>query len=104
MLYPSDLNDKKWAIIEELLPKRRTSGFKRKYSERSLINAIFYVLKTGCQWRYLPKDYPPWQSAHRYFTKLHNENVFEKINAALVKKVRIQEGRDPSPSLACIDS
>ena len=68
------------------------------------MNAIFYVLKTGCQWRYLPKDYPPWQSAHRYFTKLHNQFLFEKINAVLVKKVRTQENRDPSPSLVCIDS
>ena len=104
MSYPSDLTDKEWQILQELIPARRRGGFKRKYSERELLNAIFYINKTGCQWRYLPSDYPPWQSVHRYFTKLTNEGVFEKINAFLRERVREKEARNKTPSLVCIDS
>ena len=104
MSYPSDLTDKEWQILQEIIPTRRVMGFKRKYSERELLNAIFYINKTGCQWRYLPSDYPPWQSVHRYFTKLTNEGVFEKINDFLRERVREKEGRKKTPSLVCIDS
>ena len=79
-------------------------GFKSKYSKRELLNAIFYINKTGYQWRYLPSDYPPWQSVHRYFTKLTNEGVFEKINDFLRERVREKAGRKKTPSLVCIDS
>ena len=88
MSYPSDLTDKKWQILQEIIPTRKVGGFKRKYSERELLNAIFYINKTGCQWRYLPSDDPPWQSVHRYFTKLTNKGVFEKINDFLRERVR----------------
>ena len=104
MSYPSDLTNKEWQILQEIIPTRRVMGFKRKYSERELLNAIFYINKTGCQWRYLPSDYPPWQSVHRYFTKLTNEGVFEKINDFLRERVREKEGRKKTPSLVCIDS
>jgi len=104
MSYPSDLTDKEWHILQEIMPTRRVMGFKRKYSERELLNAIFYINKTGCQYRYLPSDYPPWQSVHRYFTKLTNEGTFEKINAFLRERVREKAGRKKTPSLVCIDS
>ena len=104
MAYPSDLTDKEWQILQEIIPTRRVMGFKRKYSERMLLNAIFYINKTGCQYRYLPSDYPPWQSVHRYFTKLTNEGVFEKIISFLRERVREKAGRKKTPSLVCIDS
>ena len=104
MAYPSDLRDKEWQILQEIIPTRRVMGFKRKYFERVLLNAIFYINKTGCQYRYLPSDYPPWQSVHRYFTKLTNEGVFEKINDFLRERVREKAGRNKTPSLVCIDS
>tara|TARA_B100002003_G_scaffold213370_1_gene211003 strand:- start:160 stop:915 length:756 start_codon:yes stop_codon:yes gene_type:complete len=104
MLYPSDLTDKEWQIIQTILPTRRTTGFKRKYSERELLNAIFYINKTGCQWRYLPLNYPPWKSVHKYLTDLNNKGAFEKINDELREKVREKSKREKSPSLVCIDS
>ena len=104
MSYPSDLTDKDWQILQDIIPARRRGGFKRKHSERELLNAIFYINKTGCQWRYLPSDYPPWQSAYRYFTKLTNEGVFEKINDFLRERVREKASRNKTPSLVCIDS
>lgn len=104
MGYPSDLSDNEWRIVSTLLPTRKQRGFKRKYSERELLNAIFYLNKTGCQWRYLPSDLPPWQSVHRYFVKLSDNNTFAKINQALCKKVRKAVGRNQDPSLVCIDS
>ena len=78
MSYPSDLTDKEWQIFQTILPARRTTEFKRKYSERELLNAIFYINKTGCQWRYLPSDYPPWKSVHKYLTDLNNKGAFAK--------------------------
>ena len=104
MPYPSDLKDSEWLILKEIIPNRVERGFKRKYSERELLNAIFYINKTGCQYRYLPSDYPPWQSVHRFFTKLTNEGVFEKINNFLRERVREKAGRNKTPSLVCIDS
>ena len=104
MSYPSDLTDKEWQILQKVIPTRRIIGFKRKYSERELLNAIFYINKTGCQYRYLPSDYPPWQSVHRYFTKLTNEGTFEKINDFLRERLREKAGRKKTPSLVCIDS
>ena len=104
MPYPSDLTNTEWSIIQQILPHKIERGFKRKYSERELLNAIFYVNKTGCQWRYLPSDYPPWQSVHRYLTQLNNRGIFEKINNTLRVMVRQKVNRKESPSLVCIDS
>ena len=104
MQCPSDLTDKEWHIIQAIILKIIEKGFKRKYSERELLNAIFYVNKTACQWRYLPSDYPSWQSSHRYLTQLNNRGIFEKINNALREKVREISNRNKTPSLVCIDS
>ena len=69
-----------------------------------MLNAIFYLNKTGCQWRYLPADFAPWKSVYSYFRRLCAKNSFEKINSYLNINIRIKEGRDPKPSLLCIDS
>ncbi len=104
MLYPSDLTDKQWEVIEPLLPNPRERGKPRKYPKRAILNAIFYVCKTGCQWRYLPREFPPWQTVYRYFRELNDKKCFEKMNATLVTLTRTMNGRNPMPSLVCIDS
>ena len=104
MLYPSDLSDIQWEIIKPILPQRKERGFKKKYSDREMINAILYINKTGCHWRYLPNDFPAWESVYGYFRMLNDRGIFEKINSSLREKVRILEGRDENPSLLCIDS
>ena len=69
-----------------------------------MLNTIFYLNKTACQWCYLPGDFAPWKSVYSYFRRLCAKNIFEKINSYLNIKIRIKEGRDPKPSLLCIDS
>lgn len=101
--YPTDLKYSEWMLIEEyFVPNRR--GRPRKWSMWRIVNAIFYVTRTGCQWRMLPVDYPPWQTVYRYFHTWAQQGKWEQINRALVKQVRVQAGRDPQPSAAIIDS
>ena len=104
MPYPSDLSDEQWSLVELLIPETKERGFKRKYSKRDMINAIFYVNKTGCHWRYLPSDFPPWGSVYHFFKNLTYRGFFEKMNAALRQEVRTRSGRHKEPSLICIDS
>ena len=104
MGYPSDMTDAQWQYIEELLPKVKERGTKRKHAKRSLMDAIFYLAKTGCQWRYIPSDYPPWQSVYRFFKDLEFRGVFDQLNDSLRKEIRKLEGRKESPSLVSIDS
>jgi putative transposase len=102
--YPSNLNDNQWDLIKDLLPQTKTGGYQRKHSKREMLNAIFYINKTGCQWRYLPGDFPPWSAVYSYFRRLCAKNLFERINAYLNGKIRLSDGRDANPSLYCIDS
>ena len=104
MTYPSDLTDAQWTVIETLLPADKARGRQRKYSRRELLNAIFYVNKTGCQWRCLPSYFPLWNSVYGYFRKLSNNKIFEIINNILVSLERKRQGRFTNPSLICIDS
>ena len=66
MCYPSDLTDQEWAIIEPLIPSPNRFGRPRRYNQRDILNGIFYVDRMGCQWRYLPKDFPPWDSVFTF--------------------------------------
>ena len=102
--YPSNLTDNQWKLIKNFLPKSKTGGYERKHLKREMLNAIFYLNKTACQWRYLPADFAPWKSVYSYFRRLCAKNSFEKINSYLNINIRIKEGRDPKPSLLCIDS
>jgi putative transposase len=102
--YPSNLSDKQWELIKDLLPQAKGGGYERKHARREMLNAIFYINKTGCQWRYLPGDFPPWSAVYSYFRRLSAKNIFEKINAHLNNKIRLSHGRDTNPSLFCIDS
>lgn len=101
--YPTDLKYTEWLLIAEFFPPNRM-GRPRKWERWQIINAILYVARTGCQWRMLPKDLPPWQTVYGYFRRWKDQGLWEQINATLVKTVRIQAGRNPQPSAAIIDS
>lgn len=104
-MYPSDLLDSEWEKIESLFRVNYIKGGRPlKYSRRQILNAIFYVAKTGCQWRFLPKDYPPWRRVYNYFRKWRVEGVFEKLNHKLRKAVRQLAEKDEDPSAGIVDS
>jgi putative transposase len=102
--YPSDLTDEQWAILEPLIPPAKPGGRPRSVDIREVINAIFYVDRTGCQWRALPHDFPPWSTVWSYFRTFRNDGTWERIHTALREQVRVKQGREPTPSAAIIDS
>ena len=103
--YPSDLPDAEWQLVEPHLPKRKSPrGRKREHPLREIVNAIFYVLRSGCSWRMMPHDLPPWKTVYHYFRLWQKEGVWEKVNAVLRTELRVASGRDPEPSAAIIDS
>ena len=104
--YPSDLSDKEWEEVEPLLRKEvyRGSGCKGKYSRREMLNSIFYVLRTGCQWTDLPHDFPPWKSVYSQFLRWRNRDLFKKMNEILTGKLRRLLGRRSNPSAGIVDS
>lgn len=101
--YPTDVTDKQWALIERLLPEQKT-GRPRKYSQRDMFDAIAYISRTGCSWRMMPHDLPPWQAVYAYFRKLHDLNLWERLNDQLREQLRVELGRESDPSLIIIDS
>ena len=102
--HPSDLSDAEWALVEPLIPPARHGGRRREVNVHEVLNAIFYVLSTGCQWMALPKDLPPKSTAHNYFSLWDWDGTLERIHYALYVAVRDAEGREASPSAAVIDS
>ena len=102
--YQTDLTDAEWALIADFLPVARPVGRPRVWPAREIMNAIFYVLRGGIPWRLLPGDFPPWQTVYRWFARLRDEAVFERMNQALVMEDRQRVGREASPSAAIIDS
>jgi transposase len=102
--YPSDLSDGEWALIEPMIPPAKRGGRRREVNVREVLNAIFYVLSTGCQWQALPKDLPPKSTAHHYFGLWDWDGTLERIHHALYVETREREGREASPSAAIIDS
>ena len=93
-LYPSDLTNREWEYIKRLIPA----------AMRLTINAIFYINRTGCQWRHLPREYPPWQTVYGYFRTWRITGVWERIHDRLRDLVREQEGRERQPTAAILDS
>ena len=102
--YPSDLTDAEWAIVEPMIPPARHGGRKRSVNVREVLNGIFYVLWTGCQWKALPKDLPPKSTVHDYLELWNWDGTLERIHHALYVAAREQAGRDASPTVAIIDS
>jgi transposase len=102
--YPSDLTDAEWAIIEPMIPPPRRGGRHRETDMREAMNAIRYVLRTGCQWRELPKDFPPRSTVYNYFWEWSRYGVLDRIHHALLVMCREAEGREASPTAAIIDT
>lgn len=103
-VYPTDLTDGQWAIVEPLLPKHAGPGHPQQVSLRRILNAILYLLRTGCQWRMLPKDFPARSTIAYHFSTWKRAGRLERINAALRERVRADAGRSPTPTAAILDS
>ena len=102
--YPSDLTDAEWALLVPLLAPQTHLGAPRRVDLRAVIDAILYKLRTGCQWRYLPADFPNWVTVYYHFRRLGDTGTWDRINTALRRDLRQATGRDPEPSGAVIDS
>ncbi len=102
--YPTDMTDAEWSVIAPFLAPKAGPGAPRTIDTRAVVDAIFYKLRTSCQWRMLPVDFPNWVTVYYYFRKWGDDGTWERINAALRREVRVAEGRDPEPSAAIIDS
>ena len=102
--YPSDLTDEEWAFVAPLIPPARPGGNRRTVNVREVLNGLMYVLSTGCQWRALPKDFPPRSTVHDYFDRWSCEGTLNRIHHELYVKCRQQAGREASPTATVIDS
>jgi len=102
--YPSDCTDDEWAIIEPMLPPEKRGGRKRETDMREVFNATRYIDRTGCQWRQLPKDFPPSTTVYRYFWDWTRYGVFDRIHQALLEKCREACGREAAPTAGVIDT
>jgi putative transposase len=102
--YPSDLSDAEWALLEPLIPPAKFGGHPRTVDVREVLNALFYMARTSCQWRQLPHDFPPWPTVHDYYRRWRIDGVWEQINGALREKVRLRAGREATPSAAAMDA
>jgi transposase len=102
--YPSDLTDAEWALVEPFIPPAKRGGRKRTVDVREVLNGIFYILATGCQWRALPKDLPPRSTVYDYLSLWTWDGTLRRLHHALFVQAREQEGREASPTAAILDS
>ena len=102
--YPSDVTDKQWAELESVIPAVKTGGRPAKWSRREIVNAILYITRTGCAWRSLPHDFPPYTTVYDYFRAWRDAGVWENVNRVLRERLRQRLGRQAEPSLAVVDS
>jgi|SRR5215212_3015111 len=103
--YPTDLSDAEWRCIEPyIITSANRRGRPRIYSLRRVLDAVFYVLRSGCPWRLLPFEFPPWRTVYYWFRKWRIEGTFERLNAALRERVRVLSGRNAQPSAGIVDS
>ena len=102
--YPSDLTDEEWSLIEPLIPPGKPGGGQRRVDLRAVVNGLMYVLSTGCQWRAIPKDFPPRSTVYDYFSLWTWDRTLDRVHHALYVQCRDLAGRDASPTAAVIDS
>jgi len=102
--YPSDLTDTQWSQIEPLIPPPKPGGRLRQVDMREVINAILYLVRSGCAWRMLPRDFAPWGTVHYYYWLYRRTGVWQRIHDTLREEVRRQAGREATPSAGIIDS
>lgn len=103
-MYPTDLKDSQWTLIEPYFPQRSWTGRPRIHSYRQIVNAIFYLIRSGCAWRMLPKDYPNWKTVYYYFCQWRMDGTWEKLNTELTKMDRQRSGKKPLATAAAIDT
>jgi putative transposase len=103
-LYTTDLSDAEWALLKPYLPASKSTGRPRTHAPRQMLDAIFYILRSGCPWRLLPRDFPPWKTVYHYFRQWRLDGTFERLNAVLRERLRLRSGRDPHPSAGILDS
>ena len=104
MGYPSDLTDKEWELIEPIFTKSKKGKHLQKNEKRDLVNGVLYIVKTGCQWEYLPKDYPKYKTVNSFYVRAKNSGMWEEMMDMLVQKTRKKAGRNAEPSYSLIDS
>jgi putative transposase len=102
--YPTDLSDEEWGLLETHLPASKWRGRPRLHSPREILNAVFYILKSGCQWRMLPREFPPWKTVFHYFRTWRLDGTWERLNRVMRERLRVRLGRDPQPSGGIVDS
>jgi len=102
--YSTDLTDAEWRRMEPLVPAAKPGGRPQSVSRREIVNAIFYVVRSGCTWRMLPHDFPPWGTVYYYFRVWRRDGTWERLQDVLRVQVRLQAGREATPSAAIIDS
>ena len=101
--YASDVTDDEYGLIEPLLPPARHGGRRRTTDLREMLNAILYLVRTGCQWRLLPKDFPPWSTVYGYFRRFWLEGIWHRIWMILLMQAREQDGKEASPTAGVVD-
>jgi putative transposase len=102
--YRTDLSDAEWSYIEPHIPTPKAPGRPRVHPLREILDAIFYMLRSGCAWRLLPHDFPPWKTVHHYFRTWRIDGTWERLHAALRERVRVRMKREPQPSAGIVDS
>ena len=102
--YPTDLSDEEWGLLETYLPASKWRGRPRLHSPRESLNAVFYLLKSGCQWRMLPREFPPWKTVFHYFRAWRLDGTWERLNRTMRRLLREKLGRDPEPSAGIVDA
>ena len=102
--YPSDLTDEEWALVKPWVPRAKRGGNKRTVDVREVVNALMYVLGTGCRWRAIPKDLAPRSTAYGYFARWDWDGTLARVHHALYVRCREQAGREASPTAAIVDS
>lgn len=103
-LYPTDLSDAEWTILEPLIPAPKSGGRPATWTRRIILDGIFYVVRSGCQWRLLPREYPPWRTVYHYFRAWRLDGTWEQLNTTLRERERVRQGRNPQPSGCIMDS
>jgi transposase len=106
-IYATDLKDAEWELVAPfVLPKLKSgrTGRPLEYERREIVNALMYQLRSGCSWRLIPHDFPAWDSVYGYFRRWKRDGTLERLHDTLREKVRVQSGKEPTPSAAIMDS
>lgn len=102
--YYTDLSDAEWILIQPYVPERQPRGRPWTHSRREILNAIFYIIRSGCAWRLLPRDLPPWKTVYHYWRQWRRDGTWDQMHTALRELARIHAGRNAQPTAGIIDS